>query len=75
MNNHKLLAMTVLCSFFVGIRTFLYVQSFQPLPEKVEAVALEVLADTVKVEGNALRFLSRNETGSYRVYYRLKNQK
>lgn len=75
MNNHKLLAMTVLCSFFVGIRTFLYVQSFQPLPEKVEAVALEVLADTVKVEGNSLRFLSRNETGSYRVYYRLKNQK
>lgn len=74
MNNHKLLAVTVLCSFFVGVRTFLYIQSFQPMPEKVEAVVLEVLADTVKVEGNSLHFLSQNKSGSYRVYYRLKTQ-
>ncbi|EOH90178.1 DNA internalization-related competence protein ComEC/Rec2 [Enterococcus pallens] len=74
MNSHRLIAVTALCSFFVGIRTFVYVQSFQTLPEKVDTKIVEILADTVKVEGNSLRFLSRNETGTYRVYYRLKTQ-
>ncbi|MEO1770704.1 DNA internalization-related competence protein ComEC/Rec2 [Candidatus Enterococcus ferrettii] len=74
MNNHKLLAMTVLCSFFVGIRTYCYVQSFQPLSEKVETKVLKVLADTTRVEGNSLRFISKDKTGKYRVYYRLKSQ-
>ncbi|MBO1307038.1 DNA internalization-related competence protein ComEC/Rec2 [Enterococcus sp. 669A] len=74
MNNRRLLAATVLCSFFVGIRTYTYLQSFQPPPEKVEAEVLQVLEDTVKVEGNSLRFSAKNESGKYRVYYRLKTQ-
>ncbi|WP_438713944.1 DNA internalization-related competence protein ComEC/Rec2 [Enterococcus sp. AZ109] len=74
MNNHRLVAVTVLCSFCVGFRAFIYVQSFQTPPEKIHEEVLQVFQDTIKVEGNSLRFSAKNKTGKYQVYYRLKSE-
>lgn len=75
MKNHKLLLMVFLCSFFIGLRTYYYVNKLDHIPEKVTNRVMKIQGDSIKVDGNFLKLTGKIQGEKYLVYYSLKTSK
>lgn len=75
MKNHKLVLMVFLCSFFIGLRTYYYVNKLDHIPEKVTDQVMKIQGDSIKVDGNFLKLTGKIQGEKYLVYYSLKTSK
>lgn len=75
MKNHKLLLMVFLCSFFIGLRTYYYINKLDHIPEKVTNRVMKIQGDSIKVDGNFLKLTGKIQGEKYLVYYSLKTSK
>ena len=75
MKNHKLVLMVFLCSFFIGLRTYYYVNKLDHIPEKVTNQVMKIQGDSIKVDGNFLKLTGKIQGEKYLAYYSLKTSK
>lgn len=74
MKRSKLIWLTVLFSFLLGIRTWSYVENLAQLPETVTQAPITILRDTVVINGSSLRFTGKYQQQKVTVSYRLKDE-
>lgn len=72
MKNLQLLLLVFLCSFFIGLRTYYYVNQFDNAPQKLTNQLMQIQTDSVKVDGNFLKLTGNLQGKKYLVYHTLK---
>ena len=73
MKSRKLLLLAFLCSLFIGLRTFYYVNQINKAPETITNQHLKLQTDSIKVDGNLLKLIGKINGKKYLVYYSLKS--
>lgn len=63
--------MVFLCSFLVGLRTYYYVNYIADSPQVKIRQKLSIQSDSVKVDGDMLKFIGKIKKKKYLVYYSL----
>ncbi len=73
MKNRKLLGLVFLCSLFIGLRTYYYVNQLDNTAKIFTHQLVKVQSDSVKVDGNFLKLIGKIKCRKYLVYYSLKS--
>lgn len=73
MKNRKLLGLVFLCSLFIGLRTYYYVNQLDNTAKTFTHQLVKVQSDSVKVDGNFLKLIGKIKCKKYLVYYSLKS--
>lgn len=73
MKNRKLLGLVFLCSLFIGLRTYYYVNQLDNTAKTFTHQLVKVQSDSVKVDGNFLKLIGKIKGKKYLVYYSLKS--
>lgn len=67
--------MVFLCSFFIGIRSYLYVTTFSTDHLAMANERINIQVDTIKIDGNLLKFYGQIDGKTYLIYYTLATEK
>lgn len=66
--------MVFLCSFFIGIRSYLYINNFSADQLVITNERINIQVDTVKIDGNFLEFYGQIDGKMYLIYYTLTSE-
>lgn len=72
MKNHRLLLLVFLCSFFLCLRAYYYVNQEQSPQKEFTNQTIEIQPDSIKVDGDFLKFTGKMKKKKYLLYYVLK---
>ncbi|MGG5368961.1 competence protein ComEC [Enterococcus sp. AZ196] len=73
MKSRKILLLAFLCSLFIGLRTYYYVNYIRAVPETITNQTITIQSDSVKLDGNLLKLTGKVNGKKYLVYYSLKS--
>ena len=73
MKNRWLWLMVFLCSFFLSLRTYYYVNKIENEPQRITNGYLKIQTDSIKVDGNSLKLTGKIQGKKYFVYNTLKS--
>ncbi len=72
MKNHRLILLVFLCSFFLCLRAYYYVNQEQSPQKEFTNQMIEIQPDSIKVDGDFLKFTGKMKKKKYLLYYVLK---
>lgn len=74
MKSHKMLLLAFLCSIFIGLRTYYYVDQFSESSESILNKTVHIQSDSITVDGSSLKMIGKVDGKKYVLYYSLKFQ-
>ena len=68
-----MLLLAFLCSIFIGLRTYYYVNQFSESSESILNKTVYIQSDSITVDGSSLKMIGKVDGKKYVLYYSLKS--